>query len=212
MRKPRQYLVQPPDPLRRRPAAAQLVIFSLKETKTAFHSMISQCSEHLHCFRTVTPVVLRAMNEQGRRLCPVCIGQRRLFPKRIHVVPRCGAALICNEAVSDVRGTEHGNHVGDASLADRTGKPFRVPYDPIHHKAAVGAAAYAHTRTVDLRPACQRIIQESHNLRIEQDENGGYVLYLDELRLQRGVMEFHVEAYEKGYGSVAVLVLLVRAQ
>ena len=53
---------------------------------------------------------------------------------------------------------------------------------------------------------------QRHNLRIEQDENGGYVLYLHELRLQRGVMEFHVEAYEKGYGSVAVLVLLVRAQ
>lgn len=53
---------------------------------------------------------------------------------------------------------------------------------------------------------------QRHNLRIEQDENGGYVLYLDELRLQRGVMEFCVKAYEKGYGSVAVLVLLVQAQ
>ena len=51
-----------------------------------------------------------------------------------------------------------------------------------------------------------------HNLRIEQDEGGGYVLYLDELRLQRGVMEFAVKAYEMGHGSVAVLVLLVQVQ
>lgn len=53
---------------------------------------------------------------------------------------------------------------------------------------------------------------QRHNLRIEQEETGGYVLYLDDLRLQRGVMEFHVKAYESEYGSVAVLVLLVQTQ
>ena len=53
---------------------------------------------------------------------------------------------------------------------------------------------------------------QRHNLRIEQEETGGYVLYLDDLRLQRGVMEFHVKVYESEYGSVAVLVLLVQTQ
>ena len=53
---------------------------------------------------------------------------------------------------------------------------------------------------------------QRHNLCIEQEKTGGYVLYLDDLRLQRGVMEFHVKACESEYGSVAILVLHVQVQ
>lgn len=121
---------------------------------------------HMDRFQFPAAIVLLTVEEQCGRGHMIGIAKRGLLPLEIPILPVGSAGLPLGEVVADVRRALHPGPVCDGPLGAGCLEPVRVADDPVGHETAIGPAANAQTGGIDVRPAGQGSVQESHDILI----------------------------------------------
>lgn len=159
-------LLEPPHPVLRQAAAAELVVFSPENTHACLYAVIFEGGVHLDAFGQPAAVVLVAVDEKSRRVHVVGVLQGRVPPQFVRAGP-CGFAyLVRVEVVADVGGVGFREPVGDAPLCRGCPETVRVADDPVRHETAVGPARDAHPVGVHPWVLLQTLVDEGHDVAV----------------------------------------------
>ena len=140
------------------------MVLALEDDNPGGDAVISQGTIHLETLGQWRAVVFIAMDKECWRTHLVGIGQRRLLPKQIGIMPDVGAGIAVDKAITNVTDGTERDPVGDTSLGSCRTKSVGVADYPIGHNAAIGATCYAKTLRVDEIRLLDGGIHERHEV------------------------------------------------